>query len=117
MEADLARYYHVDLLDRWRTDLEGRPLLTLRQIAVRVRHLPPDSAVAVALNGGEAGWTRDQVLLTDIWSTWNGKEHPALALARRSRGRIPTAERLRRLVAARRRARDRRRRIARGEIT
>lgn len=116
MEADLSRYYGIDYRDRWRQDEIGRPRLTLRMIAVRVRHLPPDSAVVVAING-EPGWTRDQVLTADVWSALAGKEHAALAAARKSQGRTMTAEFLNALGAARRRLRERKQKIASGEIT
>lgn len=116
VEADLARYYQLDWRDRWRTDGAGRPLLGLRRLAVLVRHLPSDSATVTAVTG-EEGWTRDQVLLTDLWSAWAGKEHPAIADARRRHRRPLTAERLERLRSARARARERRRQIESGELT
>ena len=44
IEADLSLHYGLDLRDHYRRDDDGRPLLTLRQIMVRLRHLPWDSA-------------------------------------------------------------------------
>lgn len=114
MEADLQRYYQIDYRDRWRGDL------TLRRLSVLVRHLPPGSATSTALNGGDPEWTRSEVLLTDLWSAWAGKEHPRIAEARkkgkRSR-RSWSAQRLDRYRRARQRARERKRKIASGEIT
>lgn len=117
MEADLQRFYGVDYRDRWRPDEHGRPRLTLRRLHVLVAHLPPDSATAAVVGDGEPGWSRSDVLLTDLWSAWTGKEHPRIARARRSHGRPVSADRMRRLREARARARDRRRRIESGEIT
>lgn len=116
MEADLSRYHQIDYRDRWRLDEHGRPRLTLRMIAVRVRHLPLDSATAIAVNG-EPGWDRLHVLTADVWSALTGKEHPALAVARKSRGKFLSAERVKAILAARRRARERKRKIEAGEIT
>ena len=48
VEADLSRYHHIDYRDRGRFGPDGRRLLTLRMILVRVRHLPPESATAIA---------------------------------------------------------------------
>lgn len=86
-------------------------------LAVRIRHLPPDSATVTALNGGEPDWSRLEVLTTDLWSALAGKEHPAVAKARRGRKPVVTAERARKLRAARAHARERRRQIATGELT
>ncbi len=116
MEADLSRYYGIDYRDRWRLDEHGHPRLTLRMILVRLRHLPGDSATAIATKG-EPEWTRLEVLITDLWSAWAGKEHPAIAKARRSSRRFQPAERLRAFGDARRRRRERKRKIAAGEIT
>ncbi|RVW06223.1 hypothetical protein [Rhodococcus spongiicola] len=67
VEADLDRYYQRDIRDLWRCDDEGRPLLTLRQVWVRIRHLPSDSALAIADNGGTVPWSITDHLLADTW--------------------------------------------------
>lgn len=69
MEADLSRYHHLDLRDYW------RGALTLRQIAVRVRHLPADSAVRFALKAPD--WSTTDYLLADLIHVQTGQPHPA----------------------------------------
>lgn len=117
MEADLARYYQTDIRDRWRTDEHGRPRLTLRMIAVRIRHLPPDSATATALNDGEQVWARRDVLTADLYNALTGKEHPLLADARRSAEKKPDSAWSRAIAAAKARINERKRKIEAGEIT
>lgn len=63
MEADLHRYYQIDLLDLWRGTLSPR------KIRVLVKHLPPESATVRALNPRtpeEEHWTTDRQLLAGI---------------------------------------------------
>ncbi|CAL9506839.1 hypothetical protein SUDANB38_03582 [Streptomyces sp. enrichment culture] len=57
LEADLLRHYGVDLLDWHR----GR--LSSRRLAVLVRHLPRDSALAREVHGEAADWTATDYLL------------------------------------------------------
>ncbi|QIQ04689.1 hypothetical protein HA039_22520 [Streptomyces liangshanensis] len=54
------RYYGTDLLDWHR----GR--LTSRRLAVLIRHLPRDSAVARELHGESADWTVTEYLLAHV---------------------------------------------------
>ena len=61
MEADLSRYHHIDLLDFYR----GR--ISSRSLWVRINHLPPDCALAKALNHGNRPWTTTEHLLADLW--------------------------------------------------
>src|SRR5690606_9976085 len=115
VEADLARWYHLDYRDRWRGDL------TLRRIFVLVRHLPPESAVAEVLRGGKPHWSIEAQLIDDLRVSLTGsKERPSKPHPSRpkpsSRPRT-TPERARKLAAARRRARERRRRLEAGELT
>lgn len=56
LEADLLRYYRVDLLDLHRGTLTHRRLLRL------VAALPVDSATAAAMNGGIAPMTRAELI-------------------------------------------------------
>lgn len=72
VEADLQRYYHLDLRDLWRGGL------TLRRIGALIRQLPPDSATISALAAevvdiadvpdGAAPrlWSVDQQLLASV---------------------------------------------------
>lgn len=113
MEADLSRYHHIDYRDRWRRDERGRPLLTLRMILVRVRHLPARSATARAQGG--TGWGLSDFLLADVFHATTGKPHPDRPQP--NARVVVTAERARRLAAARARAAAREAAIAAGEIT
>ncbi|MBP8535049.1 hypothetical protein [Streptomyces sp. MK37H] len=60
LEADLLRYYGVDLLD-WH-----REALSSRRLAVLVRHLPPDSAFVRAREGEAAEWGLTDHLLAAV---------------------------------------------------
>jgi hypothetical protein len=57
VEADLLRYYGVDLLDRYR----GR--LSARRLRVLIEHLPRDAALVRALHGEDAQWGLPEHLL------------------------------------------------------
>jgi hypothetical protein len=57
VEADLLRFYGVDLLDHYR----GR--LTARRLRVLIQHLPVESALVRALHGEEAQWGLTEHLL------------------------------------------------------
>lgn len=57
MEADLLRFYGVDLLDYHR----GR--LTPRRLRVLIRHLPREAALVRALRGEESEWGLTEHLL------------------------------------------------------
>ena len=60
MEADLLRYYGVDLLDRYR----GR--LSARRLRVLIQHLPRDAALVRALHGEEGEWGLTEHLLAAV---------------------------------------------------
>lgn len=115
VEADLARYYSIDYRDRW------RGTLTLRQLFVRIQHLPPDSATGTVLRGGKPHWTLEAMLLDNLRMSLTGtKEKPAKPHPMRPRPqphRRQTPERKRKLADARRRRHERQRRIDAGEIT
>ncbi|MET9712414.1 hypothetical protein ACFW3Z_22610 [Nocardiopsis alba] len=95
MEADLARYYRIDLGDLWRGGL------TLRRLAVLVRHLPPDAATMSELGGD--GWTLSHYLQADLVHATTGQPHPADPRVRRAE-----EEKLARLAEAQKRAERRR---------
>jgi hypothetical protein len=116
VEADLDRYYHRDLGDRWRFGPDGRRLLTFRMIRARVRHLPPDSATGQAL-GLDTGWKVGDYLLSDVVHALTGKPHPARPKPSRNKGRkVPDRRRLEKLAAAKRRKAAREAKIAAGEL-
>ncbi|WP_054812108.1 hypothetical protein [Nocardia arizonensis] len=94
VERDLSRYHHVRYSDRWRYDAAGVPLLTLREIWVRIVDLPGDSAIAVHENGGKPQWGTLEYLLADIWQALTGQPH----------GARPKSITQRAVTAARRRA-------------
>lgn len=110
MEADLSRYHHLDLRDLWRRGPDGRRLLTLRQVAVRVRFLPPESASMQALDGLSV----TDVLLMDIYQALTDQEHPGRPKPGK---RDVDPKRAQTRARARMRAQQRRRAIAVGEIT
>ena len=111
VESDLSRYCNLDYRDRWRFGPDGRRLLTLRMIAVRVAHLPPDAACVIASGG--SGWTRSDFLLAHLYQAFTGEPHPALPTS----SPIASPEREKALRAGRARARERQRAIDAGEIT
>jgi hypothetical protein len=109
VEADLARWYHVDYRDRWRFDEQGRRRLTLRRICVLVRHLPAESALAVIARDGQPAWELRDVLLATIWQAAAHSQKPHPLLERAAESRTVSPARARQLDEARRRARSRRR--------
>jgi hypothetical protein len=117
VEADLQIHCGTDYRDRWGGGL------TLRRIAVLLRHLPPDSATHLALRG-RMHWSVEAHLLDDLRMTVE-----AIALAQAgektkrpkrhdARPKPPpprhSPERARKLADARRRARDHRRKHGKG---
>jgi len=119
VEADLSRFHGIDIRDRWRFE-HGRRVLTLRMIAVRVRHLPADSAVRTLERDGQPAWNLEHVLLAHVWqaAAHSKTPHPALASAakRVDRARQTSPERRAAMANARQRAAERRRRIEAGEL-
>lgn len=67
VEADLRRFYGVNLTDHYRRGRNGRRLLTLRQIYVYLTCLPPESLLAAHSNGGSRPWGSVEYLLADLW--------------------------------------------------
>ena len=60
MEADLLRYYGVDLLDYHR----GR--LSTRRLRVLIQHLPRDAALVRKLHGEDVEWGLTEHLLATV---------------------------------------------------
>jgi hypothetical protein len=80
-------------------------------VFVRMKALPPDSALAIDFNGGKRPWTISEYLLADIWELHANKgnkrgvkpkRHPARPAAKKH---IRTPEQQRRHDAAIRRHR------------
>jgi hypothetical protein len=120
VEADLQRFYGIDYRDRWRFDENGARRLTLRRIFVLVQHLPPESAIADLARDGKPHWSIEAQLLDDLRVSLTGSKdrpsRPHPARPKPSTQPRETPERRRKLAAARRRARERRRLIDAGLI-
>ena len=117
MEADLARWYHIDYGDRWR----GR--LSLRRLRVLVWHLPAESALHAKLRDSAQVWGVAEHLLDDIrmsvqalTSKKRPKPHPQRPRpGARLRKTDPARER--KLAQARARARARRNALEKGPVS
>lgn len=70
MEADLQRFYGVDLRGLWRGEL------SIRRLSVLVQYLPPGSAVWAAQTGIAYGYTPTDLFLSDLFYAFTGEEHP-----------------------------------------
>jgi hypothetical protein len=70
VEADLQRFYHVDLADYWRGELSPR------RLSVLIEQLPPDSATARRYSDAD-GWSRLEFLVSDLFQAFTGEIHPA----------------------------------------
>lgn len=111
VEADLSFYHHIDYRDRWRFDAVGIRKLTLRMIAVRTRHLPADSATAIALGG--TGWRLEHYLAAHVFQAMAGEPHPGLP----KESVVVNPERIKAIQRGRQRVAERQRAIDAGEIT
>lgn len=100
VEADLARFYALDLAGLWRGDL------SLRRLAVLVRHLPQEAAVH-GVGGAGGGWSVGDYLAADLVHAMTGHPHPADPRVRRAE-----EEKRARLAQAQARAERRRARLA-----
>lgn len=74
MEADLQRYYQIDLVDFW------RGTLSFRKLSVLVRKLPDEAQTTRKLTGNRRGFTLTDHLLADLWTlkakSMNAKSAP-----------------------------------------
>lgn len=77
VERDLSRFHHLRYSDRWRYDEAGQPRLTLREIWVRIKDSPGDSALAAHFNSGTPRWGTTEHLLANIWEALTGRAFPA----------------------------------------
>jgi hypothetical protein len=135
IEADLRRHYRVRLSDlHHRCSCGcGRPDLTLRELGVYLRRLPVDSETRTVMNGGKRSPSGEALVLGDVVSTlryviWaiqakglERKDWPPFPSAYtgwwEDDARTKTSEaRVARIEDARRRAAERRRQIAAGQI-
>jgi hypothetical protein len=105
LEASLRAEYGVDLLDYWRRDEVGRPVLSMRRLAAYVAGLPSECALGQALG---SGWRIGDYLLGDVLQVLTGERHPSdpRTSASDKAGRTPAAS----LAAHRARARVHRKR-------
>ncbi|QWY81836.1 tail assembly chaperone [Microbacterium phage Honk] len=88
VDADLQRFYGVDLADYYRGEL------SLRRLAGFLKHLPADSAVRRLANDGDPDWTREEYLLTHVYTAFTGKAHPWLPKASNANRHASLASRL-----------------------
>ena len=93
IEADLQRFYGIDLGDLWRGGLSAR------RLSVLIAHLPPGSATWSVLHNIPAGWQLTDFLLADLYQAFTGKEHPSRPKPTVANGR--TASHVARLRAQR----------------
>lgn len=83
MEADLQRFYQLDLTDHY------RGLLSFRRLLVLFKHVPPEAHTR-QLPGNHHTWNADDVpyLLGDVYAALAGEHHPGhpvLTAERRAR--------------------------------
>jgi len=115
VEHDLSRFHHIDYRDRRRFDETGRRRLTLRMISVRLdfRWLPDESAILMALNGGERPWSRLELVTADNFTAVTGETNPRLTAREDAQ---KAADRESRRAASLERKRQREAAIAHGDI-
>lgn len=65
MEADLQSIYGIDYRDRWRTR-DGRPVLTLRRLAVLLMRGLPEGSSLLSEHVGQRPWSRLEGLVDDV---------------------------------------------------
>ena len=111
VESDLSRYHQIDYRDRWRFDADGHRKLTLRMIAVRLAHLPFDSATKLALDG--TGWGLGDYLTAHLYAATVGEPHPWLP----EEAKAEDPQRAKAIRLGKQRVTERQRAIDAGEIT
>lgn len=71
LEADLQRYYQIDLADLWRGGL------SVRRLSVLVQYLPSESAISAAVTGLPREWTSITPWLLDyVIQSLSGDPYP-----------------------------------------
>lgn len=115
MEADLQRFYGIDIRDRHLRNDAGVSRLPLRRLWVLITYLPGHAAVADVLRDQQV-WSIEAHLLDDLRMVWTGsKDKPAKPHPARPKPRSATPD-PRKIAAARRRRDARRKAIEAGEI-
>lgn len=84
LEADLQEHYGIDYRDRFRRDpVTGRPVLTLRRMAVLVSRIPAHKSRVAEKMLGHRPWSREASMLDEVRRTQlathgvkNPKPHP-----------------------------------------
>jgi len=109
LESDLLKHFGVDLLDVWRFDSDGNRKLSYRRIMNLVKFLPTDSATSLALGASE--WKLEHYLLAHLFQAFSGTPHPGLPNAVEK-----DDDRQKILDNARERAKERKDKLASGEI-
>lgn len=71
MEADLQRFYNIDLVDLYR----GK--LSLRKLSILVEHLPSDSCLWAIRREMEPDYNLTDFLIMDLFHAMSGEAHPA----------------------------------------
>lgn len=115
VEADLQRFYTVDIRDRHIRNDAGVVWLPLRRLWVLISSLPAHAATAAELRT-QSVWSIEAHLLDDLRMVWTGsKDKPAKPHPDRPRPKPMTSD-PKKLAAARRRRDARRKAIESGEI-
>lgn len=125
VEADIRRFQHLDLIDYFRRDANGRRLLSTRRLLVAIRHIPSGQGAALhSIDGPE--WDTTVDILDLIRRTIHAAEtkghkdpgaHPAHPAEVKKRTVRHTPARQRKLAAALARKRQREADIAAGRIS
>lgn len=130
VEADLRRVYGIRLRELFTGGM------TWRELGVYVRGLPPESAARTAMNGNLPEPTQESLLLADVidavqWVRWQiaaqnvdkesklpkpPRPYPRWWDPKRGGKKKDSPERVARIEDARRRAAERKRQIATGQI-
>ncbi|WP_280248553.1 hypothetical protein [Nocardia abscessus] len=86
------------------------PLLTLREIWVRIQQLPGTAEIVMAHNDGRPRWGDLEFLTSDVVHVLSGKPHPARPKPRKKDRETPRRAALRKRRIAEKREREQRRR-------
>jgi len=71
VEADLVRFYGVDIAAYYRGELSPR------RLSVLLHHLPPDAATHAARSGIAPDVTLQALVVMDLYTALTGEQHPA----------------------------------------
>lgn len=82
------------------------PLLTLREIWVRIQRLPDDAEIVMLFNDRRPRWGDAEFLLSDIVHVLSGKPHPGRPKPRKEERETPRRAALRKRRIAEKRKRE-----------